>query len=131
MDFCHVFFLQFFVSNHYSYNCRAVLIDLEPRVVNSIKGSEYANLYNPENIYLSEHGGGAGNNWANGYQQAENIHEEIFDIMDREADGSDNLEGNFVNRQLSNKTSWKIAFLNKVVYKETPLEKLKKTCKEK
>lgn len=51
--------------------------------------------------------------------------------MDREADGSDNLEGNFVNRQLSNKTSWEIAFLNKVVYKETPLEKLKKTCKEK
>lgn len=24
-------------------------------------------LYNPENIYLSKHGGGAGNNWGSGY----------------------------------------------------------------
>lgn len=31
--------------------------------------SPYSNLYNPENIYLSKHGGGAGNNWASGYSQ--------------------------------------------------------------
>ncbi|XP_039268773.1 tubulin gamma-1 chain [Styela clava] len=85
-----VFFYQ---ADDEHYIPRAVLIDLEPRVVNSIKNSEYANLYNPENVYLSEHGGGAGNNWAVGYQQAASIHEEIFDIIDREADGSDNLEG--------------------------------------
>lgn len=85
-----VFFYQ---ADDEHYIPRAVLIDLEPRVVNSIKNSEYANLYNPENIYLSEHGGGAGNNWAVGYQQASSIHEEVFDIIDREADGSDNLEG--------------------------------------
>lgn len=50
-------------------------------------------LYNPENIYLSKHGGGAGNNWASGYSQGEKLHEEVFDIIDREADGSDSLEG--------------------------------------
>lgn len=49
-------------------------------------------LYNPENIYLSKHGGGAGNNWASGYHQGEKLQEEIFDILDREADGSDSLE---------------------------------------
>ena len=49
-------------------------------------------LYNPENIYLSKHGGGAGNNWASGYCQGERLQEEIFDIIDREADGSDSLE---------------------------------------
>ena len=37
-------------------------------------------------------GGGAGNIWANGYSQGEKIYEEIFDIIDREADGSDSLE---------------------------------------
>lgn len=37
-------------------------------------------------------GGGAGNIWASGYAQAERISEEIFDIIDREADGSDSLE---------------------------------------
>lgn len=82
-------------NNCNNYCFRAVLIDLEPRVVNSIRNSEYANLYNQENIYLSEQGGGAGNNWAVGYQQASSIHEEVFDIIDREADGSDNLEGVF------------------------------------
>jgi tubulin gamma len=51
-------------------------------------------LYNPENIYLSKHGGGAGNNWASGYSQGERLQEEIFDIIDREADGSDSLEVN-------------------------------------
>lgn len=50
-------------------------------------------LYNPENVYLSKHGGGAGNNWASGYSQGEKLQEEVFDIIDREADGSDSLEG--------------------------------------
>lgn len=49
-------------------------------------------LYNPENVYLSKHGGGAGNNWASGFAQGEKLNEEVFDIINREADGSDNLE---------------------------------------
>ncbi|KAA8585327.1 hypothetical protein FQN60_004021 [Etheostoma spectabile] len=72
-----------------------VLLDLEPRVIHSILNSPYANLYNQENIYLSEHGGGAGNNWASGYSQGKKIQEDIFDIIDREADGSDSLEASF------------------------------------
>lgn len=55
--------------------------------------SQYAKLYNPENIYLSKDGGGAGNNWASGFSQGERFQEEVFDIIDREADGSDSLEG--------------------------------------
>lgn len=50
-------------------------------------------LYNPENVYLSKHGGGAGNNWASGFSQGEKVQEEVFDIIDREAEGSDSLEG--------------------------------------
>ncbi|MEJ1285430.1 tubulin gamma 1 [Cricetulus griseus] len=85
-----VFFYQ---ADDEHYIPRAVLLDLEPRVIHSILNSSYAKLYNPENIYLSEHGGGAGNNWASGFSQGEKIHEDIFDIIDREADGSDSLEG--------------------------------------
>ncbi|XP_066119674.1 tubulin gamma-2 chain isoform X2 [Saccopteryx bilineata] len=84
-----VFFYQ---ADDEHYIPRAVLLDLEPRVIHSILNSPYAKLYNPENIYLSEHGGGAGNNWASGFSQGEKIHEDIFDIIDREADGSDSLE---------------------------------------
>lgn len=85
-----VFFYQ---ADDEHYIPRAVLLDLEPRVIDTITSSPYANLYNPENMYTSKHGGGAGNNWASGYSQAERLHEEMFDIIDREADGSDSLEG--------------------------------------
>lgn len=114
MDRKDVFFYQ---SDDEHYIPRAVLLDLEPRVINAITSSSYSKvihivtririhstsktkqiillrykLYNPENIYLSKHGGGAGNNWASGYHQGEKLQEEIFDILDREADGSDSLE---------------------------------------
>eukprot|EP01027_Heterolobosea_sp_BB2_P013002 GEZU01018794.1.p1 GENE.GEZU01018794.1~~GEZU01018794.1.p1 ORF type:complete len:401 (+),score=46.47 GEZU01018794.1:39-1205(+) len=85
-----VFFYQ---ADDEHYIPRALLLDLEPRVINTIQNSAYRNLYNPENIFISSDGGGAGNNWASGYGQAEKVHEEIMDMIDREADGSDSLEG--------------------------------------
>ena len=42
---------------------------------------------------MSQDGGGAGNNWAKGYCQAQSVHEELTDMIDREAEGSDSLEG--------------------------------------
>lgn len=49
-------------------------------------------MYNPENIFTSQDGGGAGNTWPNGYTQAEKMSEDIMDMVDREADNSDSLE---------------------------------------
>ena len=71
---------------------KSPLSDLEPRVINNIRNSEYKHLYNPENVFISEHGGGAGNNWASGFEQGGKISEKIFDMIDREADGSDSLQ---------------------------------------
>ncbi|CAN7998280.1 unnamed protein product [Ixodes hexagonus] len=85
-----VFFYQ---ADDQHYIPRAVLLDLEPRVINTIMNSPYAKLYNQENVYLSQSGGGAGNNWAVGYSQGERLQEDVFDIVDREAEGSDSLEG--------------------------------------
>lgn len=121
-----VFFYQ---ADDQHYIPRALLIDLEPRVINGIQNSEYRNLYNHENIFVSDHGGGAGNNWASGYHQVQicdiicgcpescssfskssclcwstkfsvfigyqgkGVEEDIMDMIDREADGSDSLEG--------------------------------------
>eukprot|EP00887_Chlorella_sp_A99_P003183 scaffold9.g3183.t1 len=75
------------------YIPRACLIDLEPRVINGIQNSEIRNLFNPENVFLSDHGGGAGNNWASGYHQGEAVQEDILDMIDREVGYSDSLEG--------------------------------------
>ncbi|CAA0809103.1 Tubulin gamma-1 chain [Striga hermonthica] len=65
-----VFFYQ---ADDQHYIPRALLMDLEPRVINGIQNSEYRNLYNHENVFIADHGGGAGNNWASGYHQTKNI----------------------------------------------------------
>ena len=68
-------------------------MDLEPRVVNSIMNSKYSKLFNNENIYISKNGGGAGNIWASGYSQGKSLSEEFFEIIEREAEGADSLDG--------------------------------------
>lgn len=83
MCYCYFYIIFLFL---YSYNYFIIDIKEKSKFFNCYK------LYNPENIYLSKHGGGAGNNWASGYHQGEKLQEEIFDILDREADGSDSLE---------------------------------------
>eukprot|EP00466_Bigelowiella_natans_P019354 jgi/Bigna1/92175/estExt_fgenesh1_pm.C_50029 len=85
-----VFFYQ---ADDEHYIPRAILLDLEPRVINSIRSGEYKDLYNHENIYVHKEGGGAGNNWAMGWELADQISDEVLEIVDREADGSDSLEG--------------------------------------
>lgn len=101
-----VFFYQ---ADDEHYIPRAILVDLEPRVrsvsylvvtksnkppkvIHNILTSPHANLYNPENIFVSKDGGGAGNNWAQGYSHGERIYEEVMEMIDREAEGSDSLE---------------------------------------
>ena len=58
-----------------------------------MRESQFKNLWNPENIFVDPSGGGAGNNWAQGYTMAINKYEQIMDMIDREADNSDSLEG--------------------------------------
>ena len=95
---------------------RNLMIDLEPRVINSIQSSPYRDLYNQvnkifyyhinrisyifitfhwfqENFFIAKEGGGAGNNWASGYRQGSEHEDHVMEMIDREADGSDSLEG--------------------------------------
>lgn len=85
-----VFFYQ---ADNGRYVPRAVCMDLEPRVLQSLKQQDYGNLYNPENFYVSSHGGGAGNAWASGYYQGGEAKEAFLDILQREAENADALEG--------------------------------------
>jgi len=50
-------------------------------VIHGIQNSDIRNLFNPENVFLSDHGGGAGNNWASGYSQGEAVQEDILDMI--------------------------------------------------
>lgn len=75
---------------------------MEPRVINQIRNSEFKNLYNPENFFFDKDG--AGNNWAKGYHFAESREEELFDMVEREAEGSDSLEGFILTHSIAGGT---------------------------
>lgn len=64
----------------------------DAQVINGIQTGPYKNIYNPENFYVGKNGVGAANNWGDGYQTGESVHEDILEMIDREADGSDSLE---------------------------------------
>lgn len=51
------------------------------RVINGIQTSDIRNLFNPENIFMSKEGGGAGNNWASGFSQGEAVQETLLDMI--------------------------------------------------
>lgn len=61
-------------------------------MINNIRSSPFKDLFNPENFYISKSGGGAGNNWAKGHELGEEAKEELMELINREADGSDSLE---------------------------------------
>lgn len=91
VDRKEVFFYQ---ADDTRYVPRTLLLDLEPRVINSTAlESPYARIYNPENVYMSADGSGAGNIFACGYSAAAKMADTLLDMLDREADGSDSLEG--------------------------------------
>lgn len=62
------------------------------QVINGIQNGTYGNIYNPENFFVHTGGLGAGNIWATGYAMGDQVREEVMDMIDREADGSDSLE---------------------------------------
>ena len=96
-----VFFYQ---ADDDHYVPRALLLDLEPRVVNGIQQSSHRSLFNQENVFVSPEGGGAGNNWASGYSQGERFHDILMDMIDREADNSDSLEGFVLSHSIAGGT---------------------------
>lgn len=62
------------------------------QVIQGIQNGPYKNIYNPENFFVWPQGSGAANNWGAGHDAGEAVQEEVFDMIDREADGSDSLE---------------------------------------
>ncbi|ELQ76224.1 Gamma tubulin [Trachipleistophora hominis] len=80
---------------------RAILLDLEPRVISQITST---GLFNHENIFVSNEGGGAGNNWASGYLCARSRKNEIFEMIHRESENSDMLESFFILHSIAGGT---------------------------
>jgi tubulin beta len=74
------------------YVPRAVLTDLEPGTMDSIRGGAYGSLFRPDNFVNGQ--SGAGNNWAKGhYTEGAELVDAIMDVVRKEAEGCDMLQG--------------------------------------
>ncbi|XP_029357102.1 tubulin beta-1 chain isoform X7 [Echeneis naucrates] len=74
------------------YVPRALLVDLEPGTMDSIRGSRIGALFRPDNFI---HGNsGAGNNWAKGhYTEGAELVEQVVDRVRNESESCDCLQG--------------------------------------
>ncbi|KAL1932275.1 hypothetical protein VTP01DRAFT_9331 [Rhizomucor pusillus] len=74
------------------YVPRAVLVDLEPATMDAIRGSGYGKLFRPDNFVSAQ--SGAGNSWAKGYYtEGAELVESVLDIVRKEAEHTDCLQG--------------------------------------
>ncbi|EGG13513.1 beta tubulin [Cavenderia fasciculata] len=79
------------VSNK-KYVPRAVLVDLEPGTMDSIRASSYGKLFRPGNFINGQ--SGAGNNWAKGhYTEGVELVDEVLEVVRQEAENCDCLQG--------------------------------------
>jgi tubulin beta len=74
------------------YVPRAVLMDLEPGTMDSVRAGPYGQLFRPDNFVFGQTG--AGNNWAKGhYTEGAELIDSVLDVVRKEAEGCDCLQG--------------------------------------
>lgn len=82
---------------------RAVMLDLEPGVVDTIKNSAMGEMFRPDNFVFGQ--SGAGNNWAKGhYTEGAELIDAVLDVVRREAEACDVLQGFQVTHSLGGGT---------------------------
>lgn len=104
--------------NGKKYVPRSIMVDLEPGPIDSVRMSTYGRLFRPDNFIYSQSGAGKlcsihsfscadissagnnysiyqlGNNWAKGhYTEGAELVESIFDVIRKEAEDCDCLQG--------------------------------------
>merc|ERR1712128_177525 len=71
---------------------RAILVDLEPGTMDSVRSGPYGGIFRPDNFVFGQ--SGAGNNWAKGhYTEGAELVESVLDVVRKEAEGCDCLQG--------------------------------------
>jgi len=85
------------------YVPRAVLVDLEPGVMDSVRAGPYGHLFRPDNFIFGQ--SGAGNNWAKGhYTEGAELMDNALEKVRKEAEGCDCLQGFQVTHSLGGGT---------------------------
>jgi tubulin beta len=76
------------------YVPRAVLMDLEPGTMDSVRSGPYGQIFRPDNFVFGQTG--AGNNWAKGhYTEGAELIDSVLDVVRKEAESCDCLQGTY------------------------------------
>ena len=71
---------------------RAILMDLEPGTMDSVRSGPYGQVFRPDNFVFGQTG--AGNNWAKGhYTEGAELIDSVLDVVRKEAESCDCLQG--------------------------------------
>jgi len=74
------------------YVPRAILVDLEPGTMDSVRAGPFGQLFRPDNFIFGQ--SGAGNNWAKGhYTEGAELVDSVLDVVRKEAESCDCLQG--------------------------------------
>ncbi|XP_067868875.1 tubulin beta chain-like isoform X5 [Heterodontus francisci] len=82
---------------------RAILVDLEPSTMDSVRSGPYGHLFRPDNFVFGR--SGASNNWAKGhYTEGAELADSVMDVVRKEAEGCDCLQGFQITHSLGGGT---------------------------
>ncbi|KAI4902599.1 hypothetical protein NFI96_032917 [Prochilodus magdalenae] len=74
------------------YVPRAILVDLEPGTMDSVRSGAFGHLFRPDNFIFGQ--SGAGNNWAKGhYTEGAELVDSVLDVVRKECENCDCLQG--------------------------------------
>merc|ERR1711903_379870 len=74
------------------YVPRAVLMDLEPGTMDSVRSGPFGQIFRPDNFVFGQTG--AGNNWAKGhYTEGAELIDSVLDVVRKESESCDCLQG--------------------------------------
>lgn len=82
---------------------RSVNVDLEPGTIDAVRNSNIGNLFRPDNYIFGQ--SSAGNVWAKGhYTEGAELVDSVMDVIRREAEGCDSLQGFQITHSLGGGT---------------------------
>ena len=83
---------SFYMFSGGKYVPRAVLVDLEPGTMDSVRSGPFGQVFRPDNFVFGQ--SGAGNNWAKGhYTEGAELVDSVLDVVRKEAESCDCLQG--------------------------------------
>uniref|UniRef100_A0A7N9CN54 Tubulin/FtsZ GTPase domain-containing protein n=1 Tax=Macaca fascicularis TaxID=9541 RepID=A0A7N9CN54_MACFA len=84
---------------------RAVLVDLEPGTMDSVRSGPFGQIFRPDNFVFGQ--SGAGNNWAKGhYTEGAELVDSVLDVVRKEAESCDCLQGFQLTHSLGGGRVW-------------------------